>query len=136
MSQIQNQEWHHKGSSCCSPFSTCLLSWCCPCFVYGKTHYRVKNKGEMQGYSACNGSCLAFTGLACCGLSFILPMIQRGDMRARYHLQGNGCKDCLCACCCSPCDLTQQDKESQYHEERARLVNQQPGKNGGMVYGQ
>lgn len=54
MSHIQEQEWHHSGSSCCSPFGTCMLSWCCPCITYGRTHHRVKNDGNMQGYSCCN----------------------------------------------------------------------------------
>ncbi|KAF2732316.1 PLAC8-domain-containing protein [Polyplosphaeria fusca] len=137
MSVIQNQDWHHSGSACCSPFSTCCLTWWCPCISYGRTHHRVRNNNDMSGYSTCNLSCVGYTGLACLGLSFILPMIQRGDIRAKYHLQGNGCKDCLCACCCAPCDLQQQDKESQYREnEKTRLVADQPGKNGQMNYQQ
>ncbi|KAH7130140.1 PLAC8 family-domain-containing protein [Dendryphion nanum] len=134
MANVQ-QEWHHSGSSCCSPFSTCLLSWCCPCIVYGRTKHRVKNDGNMQGYSCCNMSCCAFTGLSCLGISFVLSMISRGDMRAKYHLQGNGCKDCLCACCCGPCDLTQQDKESEFREAQKMPLNQQPGKVDQMHYG-
>ncbi|ORY14045.1 PLAC8 family-domain-containing protein [Clohesyomyces aquaticus] len=128
------EDWHHSGSSCCSPFGTCMLSWCCPCITYGRAHHRIKSDGNMQGYSACNLHCMAYTGLGCLGLSFILPMIQRGDMRAKYHLTGNGCKDCLCACCCAPCDLTQQDKESKFREEKRGLISQQPQKNGAMNY--
>ena len=45
-------------------------------------------------------------------------MISRGDMRTKYHLKGNGCKDCLCASFCQPCDLTQQDKEAGWREAR------------------
>ena len=60
-------------------------------------------------------------------------MINRGDVRAKYHLNGNGCTDCLCACCCQPCDMVQQDKEITYREEQ-RLLGQQPGKVEGMHY--
>ncbi|KAF2799829.1 PLAC8-domain-containing protein [Melanomma pulvis-pyrius CBS 109.77] len=133
MSHIQEQEWHHRGSACCSPCGTCVLSCCCPCITYGRTHHRVKNDGNMQGYSCCNLSCAAFCGLSCLGLSFILPMISRGDIRAKYHLQGNGCKDCLCACCCTPCDLTQQDKEATWRESQ-RKPNEQPQRMDPMQY--
>ena len=61
-------------------------------------------------------------------------MLSRGDMRAKYALKGNACGDCLCACCCSPCDLTQQDKEAKYREELNRPMLGQPGKVGGMDY--
>jgi hypothetical protein len=61
-------------------------------------------------------------------------MLNRGDIRAKYHLQGNGCKDCMCACCCMPCDVTQQDKESKFREAQNRPVVMQPGKEGGMQY--
>ncbi|KAF2475457.1 PLAC8-domain-containing protein [Lindgomyces ingoldianus] len=130
----QRQDWHHSGASCCTPFGTCLLSWCCPCITYGRTHHRVRFDGSMQGYSCCNGHCMAFTGLACLGLSFILPMIQRGDIRAKYHLSGNGCKDCLCACCCQPCDLTQQDKEVAWREDHKTGIAQQPQQHAPMQY--
>lgn len=64
----------------------------------------------------------------------VQPMLNRGDMRAKYHLEGNGCTDCLCACCCTPCDITQQDKEAQFREEQNRPLMAQPDKVGGMTY--
>ncbi|KAF2704682.1 PLAC8-domain-containing protein [Pleomassaria siparia CBS 279.74] len=136
MSRIQEQDWHHSGSSCCSPFGTCMLSWCCPCIAHGRSHHRVKNDGNMSDYSCCNLSCCAYTALGFIGLSFILPMISRGDMRAKYHLKGNGCKDCMCACCCGPCDLTQQDKESTWRENQRDKMNSQPAKVEYMQYQQ
>ncbi|KAF2652396.1 PLAC8-domain-containing protein [Lophiostoma macrostomum CBS 122681] len=126
MSQNQEQEWHYSGSDCCSPFSTCFLSWCCPCFVYGKTHYRMKNQGNMNGYSSFNGACAASCALTTCGFGFVLPWINRSEMRSKYGLKGSGCTDCLCACCCTPCDITQQDKEAEYREKQPFM--QQPGK--------
>jgi hypothetical protein len=30
------------------------LSWWCPCVVYGRTHHRVKNNGNMHNYSGWN----------------------------------------------------------------------------------
>lgn len=83
-----------------------------------------------------NPQCMAFCGLACFGISFVLPMMNRSDVRAKYHLKGNGCTDCLCACCCTPCDLTQQDKEVTYREESKHLLQAQPGKQENMYYAQ
>lgn len=51
----------------------------------------------------------------------------------RSDLEGDGCKDCLCACCCSPCDLVQQDKEAAYREGNT-TTHQQPPKMDNMAY--
>ncbi|KAF2027325.1 hypothetical protein EK21DRAFT_114953 [Setomelanomma holmii] len=134
MTTIQKQDWHHSGSSCCTPIGTCCLSWWCPCIVYGRTHHRIKNNGDMNGYSCCNLACTGLCGLACLGISFVMPMLSRGDMRAKYHIKGNGCTDCLCACCCTPCDVTQQEKESTYREEQNKRLLAQPGKEAMMNY--
>ncbi|KAF2204333.1 PLAC8-domain-containing protein [Delitschia confertaspora ATCC 74209] len=131
----EKQEWHHSGAACCSPFSTCLLSWCCPCILYGRAHHRVKSNGNMQNYSCTNSACLIYAGMACLGLSWIPAMLERGDLREKYHLKGNGCTDCLCACCCAPCDLTQQDKETEYRESQ-HLIAQQPVRQAYMQYTQ
>jgi hypothetical protein len=63
-------------------------------------------------------------------------MMQRGEIRQKYGLKGNGCTDCLMACCCTPCDLTQQDKEVKQREnEKQAFINQQPGQYETMSYG-
>ncbi|KAF2726887.1 PLAC8-domain-containing protein, partial [Polyplosphaeria fusca] len=137
MASLQNQEWKNKSSDCCTPMSSCCLAWWCPCISYGRTHHRVKFDDDMKGYSCCNFSCVAYTSLTCLGLSFVLPMIQRGNMREKYHLKGNGCNDFLCACCCAPCDLLQQDKESKFREdEKTSLTSAQPGNSSQMQYQQ
>lgn len=64
-------------------------------------------------------------------------MMQRGEIRQKYGLKGNGCTDCLMACCCMPCDLTQQDKEVKTREgEKVAFISQQPAAyDGAMHYG-
>ena len=47
---------------------------------------------------------------------------QRGETRSRYRIKGSGVNDCLAACCCTPCELTQQSRELDL-EERALLGN-------------
>jgi PLAC8 family len=38
--------------------------------------------------------------------------MKRGDMRARFGIEGNGCGDCMAAWCCHCCALIQEEKES------------------------
>ncbi|KAJ4986976.1 hypothetical protein SVAN01_07517 [Stagonosporopsis vannaccii] len=134
MTTIQKQDWHHSGTSCCTPFSTCCLTWWCPCVTYGRTRHRMKSNGNMKDYSCCNTSCAAFAGMGFVGLSWILPLLNRGEVRADYGLKGNGCKDCLCACCCAPCDLLQQEKEVAYRQKQSKPLWDQPGKVDAMHY--
>lgn len=68
------------------------------------------------------------------GLSWILPLLNRGEVREEYNLTGNGCQDVLCACCCQPCDLLQQEKETQYREAQRGPLLDQPRKMDGMSY--
>jgi hypothetical protein len=55
--------------------------------------------------------------------------MQRADLRDKYHLRGNCATDIARACFCALCDLTQQEKESEYRELLAN--NRHPG--GGVV---
>ena len=64
-------------------------------------------------------------------------MLQRGDMRTKYDLEGNAFKDLCCACCCGVCDLVQQDKESELRERELLVHVQQqvqPEKQAPMDY--
>jgi Cys-rich protein (TIGR01571 family) len=47
-------------------------------------------------------------------------MMSRGDVRGRYHIAGNGCTDCMSACCCGPCELTQEHLEIEEEEKIMR----------------
>ena len=67
------------------------------------------------------------------GFAWIMPLLNRGEVRAKYNLTGNDCKDCLCACCCAPCDLMQQDKEVAHREQGKPLLDQ-PGRADAMNY--
>jgi len=131
----QKQEWTASGADCCSPFSACLLSWCLPCVQYGRISHRLNKDASLKGWSFFNGNCVGYYALTCCGMQWIMQMMQRGEIRERYGLTGNGCTDCLCACCCGPCDLVQQDKEID-QREKAQLIQVQPTKADQMQYGQ
>lgn len=51
-------------------------------------------------------------------MAYILQIGQRTAVRNRYRIEGNGCGDCMCAWCCTPCSLTQEVNEVD-QEERA-----------------
>ena len=110
----------------------------------------MKTNGDMENYSCCNISvgillfgksffsniakCATFCAMACVGFSWILPLTNRGEVREKYNLVGNGCTDCLCTFCCGPCDIIQQDKEVEYRERQGKPLLDQPGKVDSMNY--
>ncbi|QDS71190.1 hypothetical protein FKW77_010234 [Venturia effusa] len=82
---------------------------------------------QLKGWSVFNGDCCAFYALGCIGCHWIVQMMGRAEIREKYHLKGNGCTDCLCACCCGPCDLVQQEKEIM-NRAATNLISTQPNK--------
>jgi len=86
------------------------MGYWCPCILYGKTHARMKDP-SLQSYSMLNGSCCGWYCLAHCGLFWVLQMINRGDIRSKYHLDGSTAGDCLRSYCCACCTLIQEEKE-------------------------
>ncbi|KAK4047665.1 hypothetical protein OIO90_006094 [Microbotryomycetes sp. JL221] len=70
------------------------------------------------------------------GLAWILDLIQRGEIRKRYNIQGSGGGDCLTSCCCLPCSIGQQSRELA-HEEQLLMGRTGAGQNqmgpGGKV---
>jgi hypothetical protein len=52
---------------------------------------------ETWGPFADVSKCCGYYALTCCGMQWIIQMMQRGEIRKKYGLKGNGCTDCLCA---------------------------------------
>jgi len=57
-------------------------------------------------------------------------IIQRGEVRRHFDVVGDGCTDCLTACCCYPCALVQDyreikgtEVEAYRHEQRYGFVS-------------
>ena len=75
----------------------------------------------MLGYTAFNGSCIAF-GLLC-GVNGMLAAIQRTRLRKKYDMSseaGNVAADCMKGLCCCCCVVAQDEKEVKFREEQAR----------------
>jgi len=112
---------HNHGPSwvsgfwdCCSPIDICLLGTFCPCLLFGKTQSRLKGQSPP---SMANGDCCGWYALTCCGLQCIIQTMKRGDMRARFGIEGSGGMDFLASWCCPCCGLVQEEKESLLRQE-------------------
>ncbi|TVY75588.1 Plant cadmium resistance-like protein [Lachnellula suecica] len=100
----------------------------CPCVVVGRNHHRIA-RGTDAGYDTCNGWCMGWTALACFGgCGWILQMIDRGDMRDKYDLEGSGCGACCTSFWCGCCEAIQTSKQLDYEQ-----VSQNPGVPAGYV---
>lgn len=118
--------WHNSLFSCSNP-TICLPSLFCPCIIYGRTQHRLSQKSakkdatNMLGYSAVNGSCIAWSVL--CGVNILLTAIQHTRVRKMYEMEegsGNVSADCVRSACCCCCVLAQDEKEVKGREEGGR----------------
>ncbi|KAL4984841.1 PLAC8 family-domain-containing protein [Aspergillus falconensis] len=105
-----SNEWNDSVWGCFSPVQACFMSWCCPCMLYGKQSERLQDPGFKHGTNV-NGDCCLFVLANCCGLSWVLTMMKRRDMREKFGIKGSVGGDCILSCCCSCCVLVQQEKE-------------------------
>jgi len=74
----------------------------------------------------CFLQCCGWYCLANCALAPFLQCSNRGKIRNKYNIEGNPCTDCLVSCCCTCCDLIQQDKEVKEREQAAPAGYQRP----------
>ncbi|KAM0790535.1 hypothetical protein ACM66B_003405 [Microbotryomycetes sp. NB124-2] len=122
---------------CECDFGGFLKSCCCPCISYGENYERLSSLSK-TGRPAADPSCgtmgWAFCAVHCfTGCAWILDLIQRGNLRERYNIQGSGGADCCTSFCCLPCSLEQQKRELQ-REEAMFTGQQQPAAQGGKVH--
>jgi len=134
-------EWSSGFFSCFSPVDTCLITCCCPCITFGKTHHRLHKDANLKGYSVVNGSCLGWWATACFGVHCIGNLLSRHEIRQRSNpqLKGDFVTDFLKAWCCNCCDLIQLDKEAEHllkKEAEAQVVSSEPVKQEPMSYPQ
>jgi len=103
-------EWSNSFWDCCSPSELCCMAYWCPCVVFGKNVHRLKEP-SLATYSPVNLHCVGWCGLTYCGFFWVLQMLQRSDVRAKYNLAGSGLGDCCRPYCCPCCELMQEEKE-------------------------
>jgi hypothetical protein len=49
-------------------------------------------------------------------------MMKQGEIRNQYHIQGDGCTDCLLSWCCHCCSLIRMEKEVISRQQQAGVV--------------
>jgi Cys-rich protein (TIGR01571 family) len=74
-----------------------------------------------RGGSGVDVNCMLWALLyAVTGCGFVLQAVNRGQLRNRYTISGDGCNDFCVAWCCTPCSLTQEHRELELEEQTLR----------------
>ncbi|PSN60649.1 hypothetical protein BS50DRAFT_640057 [Corynespora cassiicola Philippines] len=105
------------------PPSLCLTATFCPCITFGKTCWRYKNDGNMEGYKMCNVHTFECCFSMSIGMPYMAHFWQLREMREKYNLKGDGLDDFCLACYCPTCALIRYAKESEAIEE---ILNANP----------
>ncbi|KAF3902845.1 hypothetical protein AA313_de0207118 [Arthrobotrys entomopaga] len=118
-----------------NPVDTCLVTCCCPCVTFSKTHHRLRKDPNLEGFSPINTTCLGFWLSGCLCLPVVFQLIQKSEIRERYNIQGDFPVDCLKAWCCMCCDIIQADKEVAHQIAQGNIpVTQEMKPAEGMSY--
>jgi len=116
------RSWSYELFDCFSDLPTCVLSCCCCCYVYSQnkqrfTHLDMHGTPLREPVRRYNHDCLSWFLLQCgLGAGWGLQAISRSDVRRRYGIRGDSCKDVLISGCCGPCELVQEHREIQLEE--------------------
>ncbi|GFF65859.1 cell number regulator 11 [Aspergillus lentulus] len=128
----QPHEWSSSFWDCFSPTETCLVGWCAPCCLFGKTQSRLQDPA-LKEHQYVNGDCCLYALSSYCGLYWVLLMIKRGQLRQRFGIQGSTFQDCWQSCLCPCCTLVQNEKEVEARSNNIQVGYQPPS---GMAYPQ
>ncbi|KFY07602.1 hypothetical protein V492_06994 [Pseudogymnoascus sp. VKM F-4246] len=127
-----HQPWHHRFLEFFNPIDLCLITCCCPCVTFGKTHHRLHHDANLKDYSPVNASCIGWWASGCCAATSVGIVLQRRTIMDRFGLTGDFPVNCLRGCFCGCCDLIQQEKEVEYRLLQQGGVTQQPTANHEM----
>ncbi|KAI1868539.1 uncharacterized protein JN550_006455 [Neoarthrinium moseri] len=122
--QDNGGEW--KNSLCdCSPCDSCMISFCVPCILVGRTTERLRDP-TMQTAESMNNDCLIHGGLCFfTGCHWIYTMLKRGEIRERFGIPGSGFGDCCVTYWCHCCAVIQQDNEVKTRMRPTGPIDQQ-----------
>ncbi|KAK3628513.1 hypothetical protein LTR56_018558 [Elasticomyces elasticus] len=125
-----DEEWrngicsHICGADDCD---SCLASWFCACFMFGRVDYRLKRfpSQTKDDFDLCNSAC----GMLCLSfyvhLGCVPVLLMRQELRKKFGIKGNSCTDCLAGWCCLPCTIGQMNTELK---DRAAQPGRKQGK--------
>ncbi|KAF7314365.1 hypothetical protein MKEN_00909200 [Mycena kentingensis (nom. inval.)] len=117
------REWSHGVFDCLADPLTCVVSWFLPCVTYGRNRARYNaleqngtvSNDPMEG--VISNETIMYGVAQCFGCGGLIGMGGRAQTRGRYSIKGDGATDCLLACCCAPCSLTQESRELELEEQ-------------------
>ncbi|KAK4892736.1 hypothetical protein LTR27_008835 [Elasticomyces elasticus] len=125
-----DEEWrngicsHICGADDCN---SCLASWFCACFMFGRVDYRLKRfpSQNKDDFDLCNAACGLLCLSGCVHLGFFPVLLMRQETRKKFGIKGNSCTDCLASWCCLPCTIGQMNTELK---DRAAQPGRKQGK--------
>jgi Cys-rich protein (TIGR01571 family) len=82
---------------------TCLLGWCCPCYLFGKNAEKLDGSNKI-------GMCFVYATLSSCLLCSIAHRPRRQKLRANYNLEENP-NDFVATCFFGSCANCQEARE-------------------------
>ncbi|CAF0823417.1 unnamed protein product [Rotaria sp. Silwood1] len=97
------QPWRSELFGCFEDIPTCLLGWCCACYLFGRNAEQIDGSNKI-------GMCIGYACLSGCYLCCILHKPRREKLRAAYNLIEKP-SDFLATCCCSGCANCQEARE-------------------------
>ncbi|CAF0825716.1 unnamed protein product [Adineta ricciae] len=99
------QPWRVGLFGCFEDIPTCLLGWCCSCYLFGQNAEQIDGSGVIP-------MCVQYACLSACGLCCLLHKPRRQTLRAAYNLAEDP-SDLLATWCCSGCANCQEAREMQ-----------------------
>ncbi|KAL2809131.1 hypothetical protein BJX63DRAFT_435442 [Aspergillus granulosus] len=155
LAPVASRNWSYSFWEFWTPIDTCLMGWCCPCILFGKTQSRLEDP-SLSNYSPINDNCLIWCGLNCCGASFLIRTKKRDELRKRYNItethlervlkmepgtiktkhgvEGSLVEDCLGSFFCPCCGVVQEEKEVVKLLQDGAQVDPGYKKTTGMTY--
>jgi len=98
--------WTTGLCACGEDFSTCCLTYFCPCITFGRIAEILDN-----GSTSCGVSGVLYYLLMLVGCNPCYSCFYRKKLRAKFNLEEDPCGDCLVHCFCESCALCQEYKE-------------------------
>ncbi|OJD22085.1 hypothetical protein ACJ73_06572 [Blastomyces percursus] len=142
-----SSNWANSLWDCFNPIDTCLMGWCCPCVLFGKTQARLDDP-SLANFSPINDNCLIFCGMNCFAVAWLLLVKRRTELREKYgitqtHLEKflkwepgtiktkhnyeeSLVQDCLASFFCPCCVVVQQEKEVLARQAAGQTGYQKP----------
>jgi len=120
--------WNSDIFHCFGDSNICCVSCFCPCIQYGRNI-------EAFNQKPCIYPCLIFFFLNfLVGSSWIVSHATRGEIRAKYGINGSCLKDCCCHVWCRCCALAQEGREIKARNNFVAVPTQVvKAQQGGMI---